>query len=257
VRYTGWGALADAPISAAIAARADLDHIETVAHVPSLAYLSAGQRAAAGRAGGFLGVGYETTGRDLPRLVNVREEVRLVSARYSSAIILLGAQATRGEVLRQLSQVRALHFAGHAVGGGTQPSAARLVVAGGAGQDGYLATSDLRNADLSRLEVAVLLACEAAAGGSFGSAQPSIATAFLDGGAGAVIGSSQLLDDRAGPQLAAEIHEQLARGTQAAAAVLDIQRKARGAVRPFDDGRGQLLVFDGRGVLAKPMRRHP
>lgn len=122
-----------------------------------------------------------------------RREALAVAALYAKADVLLGAQATRSEVLKKMPLAEVIHFAGHA--------GARVV----------LAACDTAGAQPH----------DRSSGGT------SLAGEFLRAGASSVVASLWKVEDSAGEGLFVDVHRGLAAGQSAPHAVARAQRMCK------------------------------
>lgn len=167
----------------------------------------------------------------LPALPGVRSELEVLRHLYSDPVILIDGKATRGAVLRELSQSEILHFAGHAVSGSMLAGGAYLALSAD-DTDGPtdLYAEDIMSESLRTPRIVVLTACAsvgpdgvARAGGFWGIAYP-----LIQGGTRAVLGTLWPIPDREAAAFALLLHEELARGAQPSEALRAAQTRAHG-----------------------------
>jgi CHAT domain-containing protein len=151
----------------------------------------------------------------LQPLVFADSEASWLSHRYPQGLVLRGADADSATVLKALAGATLFHFAGHAVYDESRPERSALAI----GAHGVTATA-IAAADLSRLELAVLSACDVmrgsvrAEGGSNG-----LTDAFLAAGAHGVLGAVWAVDDAASDRLIREFYKRYAVSGDAATAL--------------------------------------
>lgn len=160
----------------------------------------------------------------LPDLPGAAAEGRRVADLYAEAELLAGPEATVERVLASLPRAQVVHFAGHAVmGAGPGGSNALLLAPAGDGS-GILAAAGIRRAPLARGALVVLGACSTAVGADAATDEvATLASAFLAGGASAVVASLWPVDDRATAALLGELHSRVAAGDDPASALRQAQ----------------------------------
>lgn len=157
-----------------------------------------------------------------PRLPASRREAEQIAAIHGATLIR-GEGATVAQFSEGAGRSALVHYAGHADSDFREAYGALLLAP--AGQDrGILGSSEIARLALAHRPLVVLAACGTARGEAVHIAGMStIARAFLDAGARAVIGTLwEIDDDDAGP-LFLGIHERLRDGTSPARAVRDAQ----------------------------------
>jgi CHAT domain-containing protein len=131
-------------------------------------------------------------------------------------------------LLAEIERHDVLHFAGHALTPARRPDLAHLVLA-----KNTIQIEQLRHTDLSRLRLAVLASCSTL--GDFTADSQgfeSIARAFLEAGAGGVVGTLWEIEDNSAQAMLTDFHRQVATGTDPASALREAQLKVmRGPVR--------------------------
>ena len=120
-------------------------------------------------------------------LPDVDEEARAIVKRFRFPTLLQGRDATVGALLKHLSNATIFHFAGHAV---AAPGRAGLLLSNG------LFDADLvRPAQLSKVQLAVLSACDTDRGARDATSDPeSLVSALLRAGVPHVIASRWAID---------------------------------------------------------------
>ncbi|HEX2062336.1 MAG TPA: CHAT domain-containing protein, partial [Thermoanaerobaculia bacterium] len=165
----------------------------------------------------------------LPSLVSAESEARNVAAVYSDPVLLLGSDATRERVLRQVTRFEALHFASHAVSSVENDGESFLVLASDdpAGSSGLLHARDIARLDLSRTRLVVLAACGTLRGTTVHlDGMPSIARSFLAAGASSVVATLWDIDDERASALFSQLHKRVADGSSTASALREVQLQA-------------------------------
>lgn len=167
-------------------------------------------------------------------------EVRAVaSATRSRRVRLLDREgATETAVRDAMHGAAILHVAAHARPNGARPDLAEILLAPDAAADGRLQAFEIRGVDMHGA-IVVLSACETGSGPVAGGEGPmSLARAFLQAGASAVVATLWPVQQSAAP-LMAEFHQRLDQGLDAATALREakIALLRRGAsalsVAPF------------------------
>lgn len=134
--------------------------------------------------------------------------------------------ATEQAVRRHAGSAAILHFAAHALSNEEEPDYARLSLAPGGDDDGLLHAYEIRELRLPG-SLVILSACESAGGRLLAGEGPlSLSRAFLQAGAGAVIGTLWPVGEATG-KLMETFYRELARGQPLSAAL----RSARLALR--------------------------
>jgi tetratricopeptide (TPR) repeat protein len=173
----------------------------------------------------LIGVAAGRRDEGVPPLPGAAAEIEQLRRLYPEAVALVGARATRAEILRYLPAASVVHFAGHAVADPLVPSRSRLLVADGRAAD--LTPLTLAGLHLQPGMIAVLAACSTAEGLLVrGEGPMSLARPFLANGASAVIASLWDIGDEQSTSLLVRLHEGLRRGRPAAEALAMAQRDA-------------------------------
>lgn len=158
----------------------------------------------------------------LPRLPRSRTEALAVSRQYTDARVLLDEQATVKNLLAAINDATVFHFAGHSAINELAPELSSLMLTGKDGEDARLYVRELPRAPL---KLVVLAACSTAAGRSRGlRGTLNLARAFIDRGAGAVVGTLRPVPDDEANLFSIKFHEALLRNGNAADAVRSAQR---------------------------------
>jgi CHAT domain-containing protein len=151
-------------------------------------------------------------------LKEARDAVRL----FPGATLLTGGDATAGNLMKQIARADLLHFAAHAITDPWTPSLSGLLVAPEEGMEGrvdFLTAARIRRSRL-KARLVTLSACETAGGRLSAREGPvSLARAFLEAGAGAVLASRWPVDDDCTRFLMGHLYALLGEGITPAAAL--------------------------------------
>jgi CHAT domain-containing protein len=191
----------------------------------------------------------------LGALPHARDESRAIAQYVTGPDVLLGAHASEHEVkARDLRTYDVLHLAAHAVADEAHPERSAVLLAAGApAEDGLLQAREIAALDIAGT-VVVLSACQTAAGAVLsGEGTLSLARAFFEGGAHAVIGTRWPLRDADAAVLFDTFYRRLAKGETLSAALKAARDEARAAGRPPAAwaalvllGNGDIRPFAGR-----------
>jgi len=146
---------------------------------------------------------------NLSTLPEAMREVRSLEPLYPNADVLIGTQATKGQLLETLGDHEVFHLAGHAVFNAQHPELSYFVLAPSQSTSdaGILFLRDFQKSRLKRLRLVVLSACKTLGpsntriGGISGLARP-----FLDAGVDAVVGSLWDVSDRTSAEMLSSFH---------------------------------------------------
>ncbi|RKG63663.1 CHAT domain-containing protein, partial [Corallococcus sp. CA054B] len=201
-----------------------------------------GTAVASARGGMFL----ETA--SLGALPEARREGRTVSEALEDTAVkprlLMGAEASEQALkASRWDAVRILHMAAHAVVDVESPERSALVLApGAAGEDGLLQPREIAELRL-RDALVVLSSCRGASGAQLaGEGVLSLARAFFESGARAVVASLWPMRDAEAAELLERYYRHLAEGKGAASALREAQREA------WEDGE-PAAMWAGLGVM--------
>ncbi|WP_368738557.1 CHAT domain-containing protein, partial [Corallococcus exiguus] len=201
-----------------------------------------GTQVASARGGVFL----ETA--NLGALPEARREGRTVSEALEDTAVkprlLVGAEASEHALKEsRWDAVRILHVAAHAVVDVESPERSALVLApGAAGEDGLLQPREIAELRL-RDALVVLSSCRGASGALLaGEGVLSLARAFFESGARAVVASLWPMRDAEAAELLERYYRHLAEGQSAASALREAQREA------WEDGE-PAAMWAGLGVM--------
>ena len=194
------------------------------------------------------------SGDRLGALSHARDEGRAVIRHVGAkSRLLLGADASES-FLKSASfdAFGILHFAAHAVIDTERPQrSAVLLGAGAPDEDGLLQPRDIAGLDL-RGKVVVLSACQSASGAVLqGEGVLSLARAFFEAGASAVVGSLWRLRDDEAAAFFDRFYRHLADGESVAGALAAAREDRIRAGAPAAAWAGLVVIGDG-GVVPVP-----
>jgi CHAT domain-containing protein/tetratricopeptide (TPR) repeat protein len=191
-------------------------------------------------------------GLALGSLPRGRREARLALRSLSGdGRVLIGEQASeRFLKTARLRSYALLHLAAHAVVDDDNPERSAIVLAPGAREeDGLLQSREIVGLDLSGL-VIVLSACRSSSGQVVAGEGPlSLARAFLQAGARAVVGNLWEVRDDDAEALMATFYRELAQGRSVASALAAARRERRRAGAPAAAWAGTVVLGDGDATL--------
>lgn len=173
--------------------------------------------------------------RELEPLRDAAREASTLATAFARSTVLAGHAATKEAVVRALGGATLFHFAGHARLVERVPALSHLVMARQPGgfEANALTAAEITRLDLRRLQLVVLSSCGTTQARSRrDDHEDGLAAAFLQGGAGGVIGSLWEADDAGTAALMRALHEELASGADAAEAL------RRAQVRMLGGGAG-------------------
>jgi hypothetical protein len=186
-------------------------------------------------------------GLALGRLPHARVESRAIARHVGGGDVLVGAYASEQALKRtRLGSYDVLHFAAHAVADQARPERSAVLLAAGAPtEDGLLQAREIAGLDLGG-SIVVLSACQTAAGTVLsGEGVLSLARAFFEGGAHAVIGTRWPLRDADAASLFDTFYRHLALGATLSSALRATREEARAGGRPPSAWAGLVLLGDG------------
>lgn len=186
-------------------------------------------------------------GLRLGRLPYARAESRAIARHVVATEALVGDGASeRALKSRDLEGVGILHVAAHAVADEAYPERSAVLLApGDAKEDGLLQAREIAALDLVG-RIVVLSACQTAGGAVLsGEGVLSLARAFFEAGAHAVIGSRWPLRDADAAALFDTFYRHLGRGASLSEALKATQDEARDAGRPTSTWASLVLLGDG------------
>ena len=181
------------------------------------------------------------------RLPYARRESRAIEWQLDAVDALVGRDASEGALKsRDPQQYALLHLAAHAVSDEARPErSAVLLAAGSDGEDGLLQAREIQHLDL-RGRIVILSACETASGAVLnGEGVLSLARAFFQAGARAVVGTRWRIRDEDAAELFEMFYERLASGASLAEALARTKQDAIARGRPAAAWGSLILLGDG------------
>jgi CHAT domain-containing protein/tetratricopeptide (TPR) repeat protein len=166
----------------------------------------------------------------LEPLPGADREARSIARFYREGRVLSGAEAGRAAFLGAVARASVIHFAGHALSSEYRPEDTGILLSGAGGR---MSLHDIAKLQLNGDATVVLAACSTARGrvrryeGTL-----SVARAFLAAGAPSVIATLWPIDDEEAAVFFPRLHERLAGGVPAAAALRAAQLEAIRDSRP-------------------------
>lgn len=188
---------------------------------------------------------------DLPALPAAASEARAVAGLYRSPVVLLGAAATRRQVLAAAAQATRIHFAGHAVIDLHDPLGSMLLLSPADGDPGLLRAGEIHSLRLAHVDLVVLGACgTGAATGESDEGSSSLAQAFLGAGARAVLATLWAVEDADARRLFTSFHRRVESGLAPADALRQTQlEELHGGTRSRSPAAWAALELIGAGNL--------
>jgi CHAT domain-containing protein/tetratricopeptide (TPR) repeat protein len=207
----------------------------------------------------FRSAGPWLEGLKLAPLRHAAEEARAmrrVAGRGS--VVLSGAEASEAALKeRPLSDFRILDLVTHAVVDDRQPERSAILLAPGSeAEDGFLQVREIPQLDLDG-QLVVLSSCRSSSGQILGGeGAQSLAHAFLEAGAGAVLASLWPLEDREGTEFFSDFSNFLGRGESVGEALRRAREEAIHSGAPAAGWAGIVLLGNGdlRPLPAKGRR---
>ncbi len=197
---------------------------------------------------GFRGGGPWREGLQLAPLVNGQREARELERVAGRETVVLSGDAASEAALKSASlhRFRILDLVTHAVVDEEQPERSAIVLAPGNGtEDGLLQVREIPDLDLDG-QLVILSSCGSSSGRLLGGeGARSLARAFLEGGASAVLASLWPLEDGDAATLFGFISEALGRGVGVAEALRIARVRAMEAGMPEAGWAGIVVLGDG------------
>lgn len=166
-------------------------------------------------------------GRVLPPLPQARAEALKVASLFANPVVLLGEEATRDAVEREIPGVGVIHFAGHALAGSERNGLVLMRSAASADPSpALLEGSAIGELDLKSTRLVVLSACSTAVGPTLRDPR-NLVRAFLHGGVERVVASRWNVDSASTERIVERFYDRL-KGSDTPAEAL---RTAVGEVR--------------------------
>jgi hypothetical protein len=192
-------------------------------------------------------------GLSLGALPRGRREARFALRSLRGAGAVLAGESATERFLKtaDLRRYAILHLAAHAVVDDDTPERSAIVLAPGASEeDGLLQSREIVGLDLSGL-VIVLSACGSSSGQVLAGEGPlSLARAFLQAGARAVVGNLWEVRDDEAEALMAAFYRELGRGRSVAAALATARRERALSGAPAAAWAGTVVLGDGDVTIA-------
>ncbi len=168
-------------------------------------------------------------GLRLAPLKHAESEARALK-RFAGAgtVILSGSEASESALKKaSLASFRIIDFVTHAVVDDDQPERSAILLAPGSEEeDGFLQVREVTSLDLDG-QLVILSSCRGSAGRVLGGeGAQSLARAFLQAGAGAVLAGLWPLDDEEASRFFSDLYRHLARGISVAEALRRAQAEA-------------------------------
>lgn len=206
----------------------------SVSLLPSFALIAARGAEAPGPGRGVLAIadagGAVARSRNLAPLPGSRVEVGAVSRRHRPSRILAGAEATESAVKAAAAQPYSIiHLATHALLDPVVPERSAVLLGAEGRDDGLLQPREILAMSFDG-SVIVLSGCSTAAGAVSGAeGLRSLARAFLQAGAGSVVGSLWALPDATATSMVTRVSDYLADGDDVGSALRAAQLAQAGA----------------------------
>ncbi|MGH7586916.1 MAG: CHAT domain-containing protein, partial [Gemmatimonadales bacterium] len=241
-----------------------------VVHAPSATLLLAlWEQAPKGGGGGLLAIGdpYLPTGSDgaiaealyrggdtLGRLPGSAREARLVGRYGTTAVVLIGREATEARLKRELlDRFSVIHVASHALVGEEWSSRTAIALSPGDGEDGYLTPAELAALPLAA-DLVVLSGCRTARGMTVrGEGVLGLTAPLLSAGARSVLATGWDAPDAEMVEVAERFYRELASGLPVGEALHRTKLAIRDQGRPSREWAAFRLTGDP--FLMVPLRR--
>ena len=153
-----------------------------------------------------------------PPLTDALEEASNIRRKLPKSTLVSGSAATRAALFDAMPSADLLHFAGHGISGGG--FGALLLAPGRDGSlDSQLTGREISQLQLSRLRLVFLSACSTAVGEVGTVNLDSLVRAFLEAGAGRVVGARWEIDSSATSRLVDRFYDSLLAGAPPAEAL--------------------------------------
>jgi CHAT domain-containing protein len=186
-------------------------------------------------------------GLRLGRLPHARAETRALERHLVGVDALVGARASEKDLkTRDLRNYDILHLAAHAIADEARPERSAVILAAGAeSEDGLLQAREIQALDLEG-RVVVLSACQTASGAILsGEGVLSLARAFFEAGAHAVIGTRWPIRDEDAAMFFEGFYRHLGSGASLSAALRQAKVEAIAAGRPAAGWASLVLLGNG------------
>jgi CHAT domain-containing protein len=148
-------------------------------------------------------------GKQLSPLPGARQEAITIGKLLKTAPIL-GEQATKPVILKQMQSAKILHFATHGLLNTVQGDIPGAIALAPSGNDsGLLSASEIFDLKLNNADLVVLSACDTGRGDITGDGVVGLSRSFVAAGAPSVLVSLWSVDDSSTSELMAEFYRQL------------------------------------------------
>ncbi|NOZ80002.1 MAG: CHAT domain-containing protein, partial [Acidobacteria bacterium] len=205
----------------------------------------------------FRSAGPWTVGFRLSPLRHAVEEARMLERIAGAGTLVLTGAAASESMLKKtpLGRFRIIDLITHAVVDEEQPERSAILLAPGSDrEDGFLQVREIPELSLDG-QLVILSSCGSSAGRILGGeGAQSLARAFLEAGAGAVLASLWPLEDSQAAALFGKISRELGRGHSVANALRVAQRSAIDRGMPPAAWAGVMVLGDG-DLTPLPARR--
>jgi len=182
------------------------------------------------------------------------EELERASAQLpGKAELLVDIKARKARLTNADELPPIVHFATHAVANSVDSNQSRLLLAGADGSAGLLLAAEIREMDLSAVQLVVLSACDTERGGLLeGEGLESLGRAFLESGVSVAVTTLWRVADEPTAAFMEQFYHHLGRGLSVAEAVRQSQQAfvaAGGAWSHPYFWSGFVVVGDGSRVI--------
>ncbi|MCP4201724.1 MAG: CHAT domain-containing protein [bacterium] len=186
---------------------------------------------------------------DLGRLPFAEREGRSVARRFRGPTRLVANEEASEAFLKRenLDRYGVVHFAAHSVTDSERPQRSAILLAPGDDtEDGFLRPAEIVRLQGLEGKLVVLSSCNSASGNVLrGEGVLSLARAFFEAGAHAVVGSLWRLDDREAAAFFEDFYAHLAEGQTVSQAVASTQRRWISKRRPASAWAGLVVLGNG------------
>ncbi|MGJ5813169.1 CHAT domain-containing protein [Paludibaculum fermentans] len=223
--------------------------------LPSSTFLPATARNARARwpwEAQLLGVGDPEVRTALPgdpdwvHLPRAAAELVMVAKQLNGQSDLRVKSEARKQALNEARDFRVIHLATHAAADFENPARSRILFSG----PEYLYLRDVAKLDLRGVELVTLSACETEAGAAArGDSPMSLSRAFLEAGAGSVVGSLWAVRDAAADDFMRRFYRELGNGTPRGEALRTAKLEMIRNGAPVEDWAAFVLSGDGLSPL--------
>jgi CHAT domain-containing protein len=174
----------------------------------------------------------------------VNEGQTILNFTGEASRLFIEDQATES-ILKQAVNFPVVHFAAHAVVDDSMPQASAIVLASSEDSDGYLFPDEIAQLDLQD-KVVVLSTCQSASGYLlYGEGPLSLARAFMQAGARAVIGTLWPINDADANQFFSLFYQQLMAGQSLATAAQQTRQLRASQDAQVAAWAGVVVLGDG------------